>query len=208
LRTEVEQRLTDGLVQLGVDAEAGLTAALLRYLALLQKWNRAYNLTGTTGLDDMVARHILDSATARPYLAGVAILDAGTGAGLPGIPLALLEPSRRFTLLDSTGKKIRFLHQAVSDLQLANVTLAQARIEEWAPGTLFDTVVCRALGSLADFAHLCGRFLAPGGRLVAMKGRRPEDEVRVLPAPWRVTSLERVAVPGLDAERHIVVLER
>jgi 16S rRNA (guanine527-N7)-methyltransferase len=208
LPNDVEQRLTDGLARFGVAAGPDLTAALLHYLALLQKWNRAYNLTSITELDDMVARHILDSATARPYLAGAAILDAGTGAGLPGIPLALLEPARRFTLLDSVGKKIRFLHQAVAELRLTNVALAQARLEDWQPEAPFDTVICRAFGTLADFAATCGRFVAPAGRLVAMKGRLPADEARAVAVPWRVAALERVTVPGLDAERHIVVLER
>lgn len=208
LSNDVEQRLTDGLAQLGVPADAGLCRALTRYLALMRQWNRAYNLTSITDPQDMAVRHILDSATARPFLAGGAILDAGTGAGLPGIPLALLEPTRRFTLLDSVGKKMRFLHQVVSELKLANVTLAQARLEDFAPPAPFDTVVCRALTSLADFAALCGRFLAPGGRLVAMKGRYPADELAALPAPWRASEVRRVAVPGLDAERHLVVLER
>ena len=207
LPTDVEQRITDGLAQLGVAAGPDPAAALLRYLTLLQQWNRAYNLTSVTGLDDMAVRHILDSATARPYLSGAAILDAGTGAGLPGIPLALLEPSRRFTLLDSVGKKVRFLHQAVAELGLVNVALAQARLEDWQPQELFDTVICRAFGTLAEFVAACGRLVTPAGRLVAMKGRHPADEVCAVPGPWCVVALERVTVPGLDAERHIVVLE-
>ncbi len=205
---DVEQRLTDGLAELGIPADPALTAALVRYLSLLQQWNRAYNLTSITGLEDMVVRHILDSATARPFVAGAAVLDAGTGAGLPGIPLAVLEPARHFTLLDSVGKKMRFLHQAIAELSLPNVSLAQARLEDWQPAQSFDTVICRAFGSLADFATLCGRFLASAGRLVAMKGRHPADELAALPAPWRVGDVRRVQVPGLDAERHIVVLER
>jgi 16S rRNA (guanine527-N7)-methyltransferase len=205
---DVEQRLTDGLAQLGVAADKTLTGALIRYLELLQKWNRAYNLTRITGLDDMAVRHILDSVTARPFLAGESVLDAGTGAGLPGIPLALLEPARRFTLVDSVGKKIRFLHQAVTDLGLGNVTLAQARLEDFQAGAGFDTVVCRAFSSLAEFVAACGRLAAPAGRLVAMKGRRPDAEIAELPVPWRATTVQRVSVPGLDAERHLVVLER
>jgi len=203
----VEQRLHDGLAALGAPSHPELVAALVRYLALLQKWNRAYNLTGITGLDDMAVRHILDSASARPYLAGTAVLDAGTGAGLPGIPLALLEPGRSFTLLDSVGKKIRFLRQVLAELRMPNVSLVQARLEEWQPERAFDTVVCRAFGSLAGIAELCGRLLAPGGRLVVMKGRFPAEELAALPAVWRRTT-ERVQVPGLNAERHIVVLER
>jgi 16S rRNA (guanine527-N7)-methyltransferase len=208
LPIDVDQRLTDGLAQLGVRADAALTGAMLRYLALLQQWNRAYNLTSVTELEEMAVRHILDSASARPYLAGAAILDAGTGAGLPGIPLALLEPARQFTLLDSVGKKVRFLRQVVMELKLANVTPVQARLESW-PGTgPFDTAICRALGSLGEFAALCGRLVAPAGRLVAMKGRLPAEEIADLPAPWRVAETQRVTVPGLEAERHIVVLER
>jgi 16S rRNA (guanine527-N7)-methyltransferase len=208
LPTAIEKRISDGLARLGAPAGPDLAAALHRYLMLLQEWNRAYNLTSVTGLDDMAVRHILDSATARPYLQGAAVLDAGTGAGLPGIPLALLDPARHFTLLDSVGKKIRFLHQVVADLRLANVTLVQARLEDWEPQALFDTVICRAFGTLVDFAAVCGRCLAPDGRLVAMKGRHPDEELRAVAAPWCVAAVERVTVPGLDAERHIVVLER
>lgn len=205
---DVEQRLTEGLAQLGVPADKSLTGALIRYLELIQQWNRAYNLTRITAMDDMALRHILDSVTARPYLQGRAILDAGTGAGLPGIPLALLEPARHFTLVDSVGKKMRFLHQVVSELGLANVSLAQRRLEDHTDIGRFDTVVCRALASLADFVATCGRLVAPGGRLVAMKGRKPVDELAGVPAPWRATIVDRVQVPGLDAERHIIVLER
>jgi 16S rRNA (guanine527-N7)-methyltransferase len=202
------QRLADGLAGLGIAAEPPLTDALARYLALLQAWNRAYNLTSITDPDAMVVRHILDSATARAYLTGTAILDAATGAGLPGIPLAMLEPGRRFTLLDSVGKKVRFLRQVVTELKLTNVTPVQARLEDWRAERLFDTVVCRAFGSLTDFASVCGRLLAPEGRLVAMKGRYPAAEIAGLPDGWRVAASERVTVPGLDAQRHIVVLER
>jgi 16S rRNA (guanine527-N7)-methyltransferase len=208
LSTDAEQRLTDGLTELGAPADPAVVAALLRYLALLRTWNRAYNLTRITGLEDMIVRHVLDSVSARVHLAGSTVLDAGTGAGLPGIPLAILDPARRFTLLDATGKKINFLHQAVTDLRLSNVTLARARLEHWQPAQSFETVICRALGTLAEFIALCGRFLAPAGRLVAMKGRRPAEELRAVSVPWRVATVERVTVPGLAAVRHIVVLER
>jgi len=204
----VEQRLTDGLAVLGISPDPQRLTALARYLALLEQWNRAYNLTSVSGLDDMVVRHILDSATVRPFLTGPTVLDAGTGAGLPGVPLALLEPGLAFTLVDSIGKKMRFLHEVVSGLGLANVTLVQARLENWQPDMRFSTITCRALGSLASFALLCGRLLAPGGRLVAMKGQHPAAELGELPAGWRASAVERVQVPGLDAERHIVVLER
>jgi 16S rRNA (guanine527-N7)-methyltransferase len=180
----------------------------MQFLALLQKWNRAYNLTGLNDLNDMAVRHILDPATARPFLRGDFVLDAGTGAGLPGIPLALLEPDRQFTLVDSVGKKIHFLRQAVAELAIPNVELAQVRLETFKPERPFDTVICRALTTLQVFTQLCGRLVGPAGRLVAMKGRHPASEISEVPAPWRVIDVERVIVPGLEAERHLVVLER
>ena len=142
---DVGQRLREGLAQLGMPADAVLVGQLAGYLGLLEQWNRAYNLTRVTGLDDMAVRHILDSVTARPWLAGSRILDAGTGAGLPGIPLALLEPARRFTLVDSVGKKMRFLHQAVASLGLRNVTLLQARLEDCPAGSA-DTPTLPLIG--------------------------------------------------------------
>lgn len=208
MATDIEQRLSDGLAQLGVTANPHLTGTLVQYLELLQKWNRAYNLTSIAELDDMAVRHILDSISARPFLQGSAVLDAGSGAGLPGVPLALIEPARHFTLLDSVGKKVRFLRQVVTDLKLANATPVQARLEQWQPDALFDTVISRAFGSLAEFALVCGRLVAPAGRLVAMKGRRPVAEMNAVAMPWRVSAVERIAVPGLDGERHIVVMDR
>ena len=206
--TDVEQRLMDGLAQLGLRPDPALTGALMQFLALLQKWNRAYNLTSIDDLNDMAVRHILDSATARPFLLGDSVLDAGTGAGVPGIPLALLDPGRQFILVDSVGKKIRFLRQVVAELAIPNVELAQARLETFKPVRRLDTVICRALTTLQEFTQLCGRLVGPAGRLVAMKGRYPADEVNDVLAPWRVTDVKRVIVPGLDAERHLVVIER
>jgi 16S rRNA (guanine527-N7)-methyltransferase len=205
---EIQQRLGAGLAAMGVATTPELVSALVRYLVLLETWNRAYNLTSISEPDDMVVRHILDSVTARSFLGGAAIADVGTGAGLPGIPLALLEPGRQFTLLDSVGKKTRFLRQVVTELRLPNVALAHARLENWRPGKTFDTIICRAFSSLADFVSLSERLVAPGGRLVAMKGREPAEEIAAVPQGWQVSVSERVTVPGLEAERHIVVLER
>jgi 16S rRNA (guanine527-N7)-methyltransferase len=200
--------LRHGLAALGIDPAAALTARFAAYLDLLERWNRAYNLTSVTDRGQMIVRHLLDSAAAKPYLAGTAILDAGSGAGLPGIPLALLEPARHFTLVDSSGKKVRFLRQVVMELALDNVTPVQARLERWQAPTPFDTVICRAFASLADFVAACAHLCAPAGRLVALKGRRPDAEVALLPAPWRPAEIRPLAVPGLDAERHVVVLVR
>lgn len=205
---DIEQRLCDGLAQLGVAAGPELTGRLAAYLDLLRQWSRAYNLTSVTDPHDMVVRHILDSASARPFLAGTSVLDAGSGAGLPGLVLAALEPARQFTLLDSVGKKVRFLRQAVMELKLDNVTPVQARLESWHSAASFDAVICRAFDTLAAFVTLGGRHAAPAGRLIAMKGRYPATELAALPAGWRAVEVARVSVPGLDAERHVVVLER
>lgn len=205
--TDIERHLREGLSELGVCAAPGFAGRLAAYLDLLVRWNKAYNLTSITDAEGMVVRHILDSAVARPWLAGTTILDAGSGAGLPGIPLALLEPERRFTLVDASGKKVRFLRQVVMELKLPNVTPVQARLEGWHAESPFDTVISRALASLGEFVTTCGHLAGAGGRLVAMKGRRPDAEIAAVPAPWRVTAVEPVTVPGLDAERHIVVME-
>ncbi len=193
---------------MGLPAVPGPSRQLLRFIELLQKWNRAYNLTALEEPDDMVVRHILDSLACRPFLHGESVLDVGTGAGLPGIPLAAFDDARHFTLLDSSGKKIRFLRQVLMDIPLGNVELVQSRVEDYRPVNLFSTVVCRALSTLGEFARTCGRLAAPGGRLVALKGRAPRAELAGVPAPWRPGEVAAVQVPFLGAERHIVVLER
>lgn len=205
--SDIESLLREGLTALGVSVTPALTGRFVTYLELLARWNRAYNLTSITDAEGMVVRHVLDSVTARPWLAGTAVLDAGSGAGLPGIPLALLEPDRRFTLADASGKKVRFLRQVVMELGLDHVTPVQVRLEAWQGEAPYDTVISRALASLGEFVTTCGHLAGDTGRLIAMKGRRPDAELAALRAPWRVTAVEPVVVPGLDAERHIVVME-
>lgn len=206
---EVQTALRHGLANLVLPELDGQTLAepLARFLAELARWNSAYNLTAVRDPLDMVPRHILDSLTVVPWISGARVADVGTGAGLPGIPLALLWPDKAFTLLDSNGKKIRFVTHATAVLGLANVAPVQARTESHADEP-FDTVVCRAFTALADFVAGTGHLLAAGGRLVAMKGRYPEQEMAALPAGWQVAECAPVAVPGLAAERHIVVLQR
>ncbi len=208
MATDVEQRLADGLARLGVAADTPTVVRLLSYQRLLEQWNRAFNLTSITGPDDMLVRHLLDSASVLPFVQGPRVLDAGTGGGLPGIVLALLDPSLQVTLLDSVEKKVRFLKQAEIELKIRNVVPVHARLERWNTEPGFDTIVSRAFASLAEFAALCGRYLAPGGQLVAMKGRYPGDELAELPPEWQVQAVAPLAVPGLDAERHVVVLGR
>jgi 16S rRNA (guanine527-N7)-methyltransferase len=204
----LEDPLREGLLALQVNADDDLVHALARLIQLLDKWNRVFNLTAIRDPEEMVTLHVLDSICVRPFLQGVSILDVGTGAGLPGLPLAMVDPQRQFTLLDSGGKKIRFVQHVIGELALKNAFAEQVRVENYQPADSFDTVLCRAFSTIGQFVRSCGRLVASGGRLVAMKGRSPDDEIKNLPSGWHVSGLTAVEVPGLDAQRHIVVLER
>lgn len=200
-------RLAAGLAAAGIELSPGQAAQLVSFLAELSKWNQSYNLTAVRDPLDMVPRHLLDSLSALPYVAGARVLDVGCGAGLPGIPLAVARPEQHFTLLDSNGKKQRFVTHAIGALGLTNVSAVQERAEKFVPDELFDTIICRALASLADFVIGSGRLLKPGGRLVAMKGKLPAAEIAALPCAWQVSETTRVVVPDLPGERHLVVLQ-
>lgn len=207
--TEILLRLRKGLAGFALPvAGDALARQLTSYLGELHKWNRAYNLTAVRDPLEMLPRHIFDSLAVLPFVTGERIADVGTGAGLPGIPLALCFPQRQFTLLDANGKKTRFVERAVRQLHLDNVAVVQARAEDFVPEQPFDTVLCRAFTSLASFCERCAAMLAPTGRLVAMKGRFPDAEVAVLPPGWRVAESAPLSVPGLDGERHVIVLTR
>lgn len=198
-----------GLPQLlGVPAGEELVCRITTFIKELQHWNKAYNLTAVRDPGAMVSKHILDSLTAMPFMHGKKILDVGTGAGLPGIPLALCLPECRFVLLDSNGKKIRFVQHVITELELMNVEAQQSRVEEFTCHELFDTIACRAYTSLNKFVHSGGNLLKDTGRLVAMKGKYPQAELDELPVGWHASRVEQVSVPGLEAERHIVVLEK
>jgi len=189
----------------------GLAAQLTTYLAELHKWNRAYNLTAVRDPFEMLTRHIYDSLTALPFVAGDAIADVGTGAGLPGIPLALCYPDRHFTLIDTNGKKTRFVQHAVAHLRLDNVEVVQARVESYVPASLFSSVFSRAFASLADFVAGCQAMTAADGCLVALKGRYPEEEQAALESAalgWSVRESHQVNVPELEGERNILILQR
>ena len=186
-----------------------LAAALTAYLAELHKWNRAYNLTAVRDPREMLTRHIYDSLTALPFVHGRRIGDVGTGAGLPGIPLALCFPHAEFTLVDTNGKKTRFVQHAAAHLQLANIDVVQTRVEQFAPERLFDTVFCRAFTSLAEFVAGSGHLVEPDGRLIAMKGKYPDEEIAALQGGgWAVSDSTQVTAPGLKGERHILTLQR
>lgn len=191
---------------LGVALDADMARQLLRLLDELRQWNRAYNLTSIEEPEAMVSTHLLDSLAAHAELAGARIADLGTGAGFPGLPLAIANPQRQFTLIDATAKKVRFVAHAARTLGLANVQAVQARAEALDSAQPFETIVARAVGSLAELTRLARPLTHPGTRLVAYKGRRPDAELAALPAGWRLEAVRSVAVPGLEAERCLVIL--
>ena len=199
--------LAAGLDALGLPA--ALATPLLAYLALLARWNATYNLTAIRDPRDMVAKHLLDSLAMQPFVRGLRTLaDLGTGPGLPGIPLAIATPGLQVTLVESNGKKARFLREAVRQLGLGNVQVAESRIEAFRPGTHFDAITARALATLPLILELGGHLPGPAGRLLAMKGVVPDEEIATLPAGWRLAAVHPLRVPGLDAERHLVEVAR
>lgn len=197
-------RLVQGIAALGLTLDSAQQERLLAYLALLVKWNKAYNLTAIRDPLEMVTKHLLDSLAVLPHLHGTQVLDVGSGAGLPGIPLAIADPAREFTLLDSNGKKTRFLLQAKGELGLSNLSVVHSRLEQYRPGQLFDTVTARAFASLADMTAGTAQLLAPGGSLLAMKGEFPQAELDALPLGFVVREIIALTVPGLEAQRHLV----
>jgi 16S rRNA (guanine527-N7)-methyltransferase len=204
--------LAQGLAELGIDCSEVQRQQLLAYVQLLAKWNKVYNLTAVRELLAMVTRHILDSLSVLPYLEGDRVLDVGSGAGLPGIPLAIVCPSRQFVLLDSNSKKTRFMQQAVNELGLQNVTVVHARSEDFQPSGHaqggFDVVLSRAFASIPDMLHSSGRHCAEQGVILAMKGEEPVAELQALPEDYEVEAVHSLVVPGLDEVRHLVCLRR
>ena len=181
-------------------------AVLLSYLALLERWNQAYNLTAIKDPTQMVTRHLLDSLSVAPWIKGGPLLDAGTGAGLPGIPLAITRPGLEITLLDSSGKKIRFLNHVRRELGLENITPVQERLESYSTETRYEAIISRAFSNLTSFARAARRLAAAPTRLLAMKGRYPQSELDDLPGWVRVDSVEKLEVPGLQEDRHLVIM--
>lgn len=201
------EQLQKGLTELNLSLPEHAQLQLLSYLALLKKWNRTYNLTAVRDEGVMVSRHLLDSLAIAPYLEGDCFADVGTGAGLPGIPLAIAFPQRHFLLIDSNGKKIRFITQVIAELQLRNITAMQCRVEDWQPGRRVDAVMSRAFASLSDMARSCEHLLAPNGKLLAMKGIYPEQELRELPERYKVDACRPLHVPGETGQRHLVIMQ-
>lgn len=204
----LERTLVVGASVQGIALEPEQAAAMLRLIAELREWNQRFNLTGITDPVDMVRKHLLDSLSVQPYLRGTRVADVGTGAGFPGLPLAVINPGREFALIEATGKKARFVRHAADVMGLANVEVIPARSEEWRGPAPYDIVLTRALGKLADFVRVAGHLCGAKGRLLAMKGRRPDAEIAALPPGWKVFAVHEVRIPGLAAERCIVELGR
>jgi 16S rRNA (guanine527-N7)-methyltransferase len=205
---ELEPLLTAGAEQMGILLDPRQSDQLLTLIAEVAEWNGRFNLTAIRDPGEMVRKHLLDSLSIHAFLRGTTVADVGTGAGFPGLPLAVVNPRRQFTLVDSTAKKCRFVEHAAARLGLTNVTVVNARAEAWRPTRPFDCVVSRALGKVSEFIRVAGHLCAPDGRLLAMKGKQPEAELDALPRGWRVAAVHPVDVPGLDAERHVVELVR
>ncbi|WPO99948.1 16S rRNA (guanine(527)-N(7))-methyltransferase RsmG [Pseudomonas sp. HR96] len=203
------EELREGAAQLGITLSEQQQAGLLAYLALLIKWNKAYNLTAVRNADEMVSRHLLDSLSIVPYIGEAdSWLDVGSGGGMPGIPLAILFPEKRITTLDSNGKKTRFQTQVKLELKLDNLQVIHSRVEGFQPEQPFAGIVSRAFSSLEDFANWTRHLGGPQTRWLAMKGLHPADELVALPADFHLDSAQALAVPGCQGQRHLLILRR
>ena len=198
--------LSAGLVELGITLDQGTQQRLLQYIALMEKWTGVYNLTAVREQSKMISHHLLDSLAVLPYINADSLIDVGSGAGLPGIPLALARPEMRVTLLDSNHKKTTFLQQACIELKLDNVSVVNERAEAFQPPVRFDAVISRAFTDLSEFVKLTRHLLKPGGAWLAMKGLHPYEELAQLPEEVRVEQVVPLTVPGLDAKRHLIIL--
>ncbi|HSJ97555.1 MAG TPA: 16S rRNA (guanine(527)-N(7))-methyltransferase RsmG [Myxococcota bacterium] len=204
----LEQRIAEGIAAMALEVAPDAAGRMARHLELVEKWNRVHNLTAVREPDQMVTLHVLDSLALLPWLGPAAsLVDVGAGAGFPGIPLALARAELEVTLVDSSHKKCAFLEQARAELAAANLTVACERVETWHPGRRFDIVASRAFADLADFIAQSQHLLAPGGRMLAMKGVYPYEEIARVPATHRVAQVVELHVPHLDAKRHLVVVE-
>lgn len=201
------RQLDQGLERMGLALEPGQRQRLLDYLALLLKWNRAFNLTAIRDPDEMVSRQLLDSLSILPLLQGSRILDVGTGPGLPGIPLAVARPGGQFILIDSNGKKTRFVQQSITQLGLENVQVERTRVEAYCSESGFDTITSRAFAALPKMLRLTRHLLAPGGRLLAMKGTVPQEEIAELEAAGHRVEVVPLRVPESDGQRHALLVE-
>lgn len=199
-------QLKRGLIALGLTLDGNTQQRLLDYIALIEKWNRVYNLTAIRDPEKMVSHHLLDSMAVAPHLHARCLLDVGSGAGLPGIPLALACPDMQVTLLDSNHKKCAFLNQAVMELKLNNAEVCGERVESWQTQNRFDVIISRAFSEMGEFVRIARHLLAPGGVFAAMKGLHPYEEIDKLPPEYKVRQVLPLAVPGLEGARHLALI--
>jgi 16S rRNA (guanine527-N7)-methyltransferase len=202
------EELTVGARELGIELSESQHSQLLAYLALLIKWNKAYNLTAVRNPDEMVSRHLLDSLSIMSFIDGERWLDVGSGGGMPGIPMTILFPGKKITVLDSNGKKTRFLTQVKLELKLDNLEVIHSRAEAFTPQRPFEGIISRAFSSLEDFTQWTRHMGDAGTRWLAMKGLHPADELVALPADFRLDSAQALAVPGCQGQRHLLILRR
>lgn len=205
----LHDRLDSGLKSLGMVLDVGKRDQLLQYIALLDKWNKVYNLTAVREPERMIGLHILDSLSVLPHLRDCStIIDVGTGGGLPGIPLAIANPALRVTMLDTIAKKTTFVRQAISDLGLRNANIVTGRVEDFQPAIKFDCVISRAFAELKDFIEGAGHLCAESGVMLAMKGVYPHDEIARFPAGFVTKQVIVLNVPGVEGQRHLVVIQK
>lgn len=209
MQVRLAEKLAQGLAQLGMALPDATQRQLLAYVALLAKWNRTYNLTAVRDEAEMVTYHLLDSLAVLPHLGSAGDLaDIGSGGGLPGFPLAIAQPELQLHSVEANRKKSTFQQQAKIELGLSNVAVHCGRVESLEAGKRFDAVISRAFSELPEFVRLAGALVADGGRLLAMKGVYPQAEIAAVPPEWRVVAAPVLSVPGLDAQRHLIILER
>ncbi|MBL4828848.1 MAG: 16S rRNA (guanine(527)-N(7))-methyltransferase RsmG [Aliivibrio sp.] len=207
--SELKQKLNQLIAQSTLSVTEQQKDQLIGYVELLYKWNKAYNLTSVRVPSEMLVKHIMDSIVVSPHLDGDSMIDVGTGPGLPGIPLAIMNPDKSFTLLDSLGKRIRFIKQVVHELHISNVTAVQSRVEDFQPEEKFDIVLSRAFASMTDMVNWCHHLpKEQSGHFLALKGLYPTDEISLLPEWCSVTDIKALNVPELEGERHLVILSR
>jgi 16S rRNA (guanine527-N7)-methyltransferase len=208
LQSELLAILEDSLKESDLVVTQEKQLQLINYVLLMHKWNKTYNLTSVRDPRDMVIKHIVDSIAVAPFLDKIRYIDVGTGPGLPGIPLAIICPDKQFVLLDSLGKRVRFMRQVAYELKIANIQPVQSRVEDFVPDIEIDGVLSRAFASLKDMLHWCQHLVDSHGVFIALKGQLPTNELEELPLGFILQETIKLNVPGLDGERHIVKIKR
>ncbi len=208
LRAELKNKISEASRKIGIVVSAEQNEQLIQYLELLIKWNKAYNLTAIRDPEEMFIKHIVDSLSLAPFIKGESILDVGTGPGLPGIPMAIMFPSKHFSLLDSNGKKTRFLVQAKLSLAIENIEVFNVRVENLPNDKLFDQIMSRAFTALDNMVALCKHLLSPKGEFLAMKGLIPQDEIAMVDKDYSITSITALTVPGCMDQRHLITIKK